>query len=182
MISKKTIILCTAIALLPALCTAGMAQQITRIFLFADENHCIYEVTNPGVDPYEFELWIWWHPGQNGMMAGELAVSYPSNVIASWATENPEIPFHIGDLLTGESFCFSTCQIDWIWSHRQICYLIDTERSYIELVPHPGVGMIHIANCLDGYPSEPVNKGNPLLLNHSIATEKFSWGAIKSLF
>jgi hypothetical protein len=151
--------------------------------LYVDDAHSMCEVINPG-GFYPFEMWVWLYPSSKGMICAEFMCCYPANIIQSTVTWSPELSVTLGDLATGLSACFVSCFWDWIWVAHQACYLTDTVPGFIEVCPHPDVGVYQFANCDPGYPTEPILVLNHLALNQPcrVGTENVSWGAIKSLY
>ncbi|MCX5752871.1 MAG: hypothetical protein NTW97_04390 [Candidatus Krumholzibacteria bacterium] len=154
--------------------------------LYADPGHSVLSVNYTGTYTH-FEMWLWWLPSENGMQAVEFGMTYPSNVIQSTVTINP-LGYGIGCNWSYDYKCLAfgegSCQMDWVWTHHQLCFLTDALPSVIEIGPPPGLSAIGAANCLPGYPVEPVTVLNKLGLNQDgvIAVEPESWGAIKNLY
>jgi hypothetical protein len=178
---KRLVLLTFALLLLSGAAFAGPTGYMG---LYADADHTVCEVINPG-GFYPFELWIWCLPSDLGQICAEFMICYPPNVITSTVTFNtPIISVTLGDLSTGLSVCYVNCLWDWNWPAHQLIYLTDTTPAFIEICPHPDVGVYQFANCEPGYPTEPILILNHLALNQScvIGTENVSWGAIKSLY
>lgn len=142
-----------------------------------------------GVGFYPVEVWIWSLPGVNGVMCAEFAISYPMNVIQSTVYSNTAIvSVEIGSLPSGMSVCYMTCQVGWHWCFHQLLYVVDPTPTQIEIVPHPGVGAYHFANCEPGYPLEPFIVHTVFKINqmcppeNPVGTERTSWGTIKSMY
>ncbi|UCF04556.1 MAG: Ig-like domain-containing protein [bacterium] len=134
--------------------------------LYVDIEHTENEVWyESGLTP--FTLYVWCLPGEDGMMCAEFALDYSSNVIRSTVTVSPIVSVELGTLETGMSCCFSMCHYNWVWTHSQSCYLMDDEIGYVEVVPHPDVGVYQFANCLPGYPTEPTDLISKIYLNES---------------
>jgi hypothetical protein len=176
----KKVLIASALLLISS---AAFAQPMGFMGLYADDGHSICEVINPG-GFLPFTLWIWCSPGLEGQICAEFKIGYPANVIQSTMTTNPEISVTLGDLATGMSACYVSCQWGWNWPFQQTCYLTDTTPAFITIEAHPEVGVYQFANCLPGYPTEDIFVMNHLALNQpcEIATEETSWGAIKSLY
>lgn len=177
---KKALLLAVALLLI-----SGSALACPGIGLFADPDRSICEVINPG-GFFPFEMWIWFQPHLvNGAICEEFRICYPLNVIQSTVTWNdPIISVMLGDLPSGLSVCFLVCQYDFFWLCHQMCYLTDTLPAWIEVCPHPDVGVIQYADCTPGYPVWPNSVWNHLALNQPcvIGTEESSWGAIKGMY
>lgn len=188
----KKLLMCLVGLLL--LSSAAAAQNAT-IGLFADqdvapapayESHC---VTGEGL--YTFEMWIWCRPSADGQMCAEFMLSYPANVITSTVTANVAIvSVSLGDLSTGMSVCFKTCQNTWLWCFHQLIYVTNTDVTTIDIMGHPeNGGRILFADCREHYPLSEVPPICGMQLNTApedcfdpTGTEDSSWGAIKSLY
>ena len=126
------------------------------IGVFADAGHDIYAYC-PAAGLYPIEMWIWCLPGDNGQIGAEFGVEYPANIIQSTITRNSGlISVELGELPTGYSVCYHTCQHDWHWILHQTLYVVYSEAGYITIGPHADIGTYQIANCQPGYPAEPV--------------------------
>lgn len=148
--------------------------------LFADANHEIISVYNPG-GFWPFTLYVWWLPGDEGCMWTGFTLEYPSNVIRSIIAANSWCGVALG--CPGSCCPLSSCSYDWIWSHSQACYLTDSNPSFIRILPLPGESTLYVATCAPGYPTEDVTVLNHFGLNQvGIAAEPVSWGAIKGLY
>jgi hypothetical protein len=112
-----------------------------------------------------FEMWIWCEPGSDGMIGAEFKLEYPGNVFWDETTLNPGIAVLLGDLSSGISLVFEECQTDWVWTHRQTLYCMDSEPSYISIEEHPDIGKIEFATCASGYPIEEVTRHGNLEIN-----------------
>ena len=178
-------ILLTAAALLILAGSLNAAPPRGYIGLYADGNHSICNVMNPG-GFLPFTMYIWCLPSEHGMTAAEFAVSYPASVIPSTITLNPAITVSLGTLTGGTSVAFGSCNNDWVWTHTQSCYLTATTPGYIVIIPDPTAQppAYQYASCELGNPLEQIMIINNLALNQQclIATKDASWGAIKSLF
>ena len=163
---------------------ACKAQEKTYVGLFADPSHSVTSVIGHGAF-VPFTIWIWWLPSVRGLLLGEIALEYPSNVITTtWTTNSMN---NCGLCCLGASdpiyVCFANCQWDWVWSHQMTCYLTDGAPTAIRIVPTID-GDPSAAGCGPGYPVEPATVFTSLYLNQygPIATEPISWGTIKSLY
>jgi hypothetical protein len=176
---KKVVMLTLALIMI-----SGVAYACPGMGLFADEAYSICEVINPG-GFFPFEMWIWCQaPDPIGMICAEFRICYPANVIQSTVTWNdPIISVSLGDLPSGLSVCFVSCQYGFLWICHQACYVTDTEPAFIEVCAHPDVGVYQFADCSEGYPTIPISLWNNLALNQPcvVGTEESSWGAIKSM-
>jgi hypothetical protein len=163
---------------------ACKAQEQAYVGLFADSGHSVISVNGPGTF-LPFTMWIWWRPSVRGMVAGEIALEYPSNVIKSTVTTNSLMNCGLCCLGLDDAVyaCFFNCQVEWVWSHQRTCYLTDGAPTAIRIVPSI-YGNLCAASCELGNPVEPATVLSHLYLNQSgaYATEPTSWGTIKSLY
>ena len=156
----------TALLLLYSTSVPAQVPETGRIGLWIDESRSSNEYWSS--TPYTVvEMWIWCQPGENGMMCGEFAIQYPTNVLQSTITTSPNISVSLGDLPTGISFALIDCQTDWIWPFHQQLIFIDTTPSELSVVPHQGTGRLVFCNCLQGYPLEPATVISSLCYNQS---------------
>jgi len=178
---KKVLLI--AAALLIVASTVNALPPVGYIGLFADAGHQVCNVMAPAPF-YPFTMWIWCLPSVNGMQAAEWMVTYPTNIIGSTVTQNPDITVALGSLNAGISVAYANCNLDWVWTHNQACYITDLAPSWIRIVPHPTAGAYQFANCQLGYPIEAILLLNNLAINQGciVATQDATWGAIKSLF
>ena len=152
--------------------------------LYADGARSVMSVYYGG--PFtQFEIWVWWLPSERGLHSTMFYLAYPSNVTAQTITLNPSAQFLFGCNDGYEPMCatFIDCQLDWVWTHQQTCFLTDAQPSVIEIGP-PVVNGLEARNCELGYPEEPVTILNKLAMNQGavIAVEPETWSAIKRLF
>lgn len=168
--------------LLVALCVgSALAYGEGYIRPTADASNSICAVWYSG-SMTRFDTWVWVYASTLGVMGVEFRISYPSNVIPSVVTTNPAVAVALGDVLSGISVAFGTCQRSWVWTHHQTCYLMTYEIGEIKILEHPSSGL-QFASCEPGYPIYPLRVLNYLYVNYyPIATEATSWGAIKRLF
>lgn len=153
-------------------CAAGATMAADRKYgavvgLYVDAGHSDCDVIGPAFLP--FEMWVWWLPATEGLMAAEFAIQYPSNVIASTVTQNPAITVFVGNLPSGISVAFGDCQTGWTWTHHQQCYLFNSNNpvsTNMQIIPHPTAGL-QIADCTCGYPLWPAATLTSLCLNQS---------------
>lgn len=163
------------------LVTPALCFPKAYVGLYADAGHSLITVSYAGSTTM-FTLWIYWLPSDRGIQAVEYRIVYPSNVAPGAATVSP-LHYGLGGCeLPAGSCAFESCQAGWAWSHYQICYLLDSAPSAIEIT---GTGFyLRVATCELGYPLEDVTVLNYLYLNQpgQIAVDPQSWGTIKSLF
>jgi len=116
----------------------------------------------------EFTMYVWAHPGQGGVAGAELAIRYPANVTPGPVEPNNEVvAFSDGDLASGCNTTFAGCSFEWTWTHKQTCYLLDTEKSVIGAVKAPGASAITFARCAEGFPPEQADVLTHLYCNCS---------------
>jgi hypothetical protein len=172
-----------------------MAQMYPRgyIGLFADEDRTQWCAT--GEPMYPVEVWVLCAPSYLGQICVEFGIRYPSNVTRSTATFNapllsPLYNLYCEDDICYMSVCYVACQWDWHWIFHQSLYVMNSDKTYLEIIPHPYAGAYHFANCEPGYPIEPCTKLANLYINYTesepecigMAADNASWGSIKSLF
>jgi hypothetical protein len=159
--------LCALAALLSiSLGASTRAQTLPygSIGLYVDEARTANTVSYAG--PYtEFTLYVYCKPGEQGLAAVEFAVAYPPNVMPGETTPNPLLSIEFGDLGTGMSVAFIECQHDWVWTHHQLVYLLDTSAARIEIAKHQDSGAYQLATCEPGYPTEAVLLASSICLN-----------------
>jgi len=184
---KRLILLTLALLLVSS--TAIAQPPVGYIGLFIDESHTTSCVT--GVGFYPVEMWIWCLPSYAGQICAEFMIAYPPNVIQSTTTPNTAIiSVTLGDLPSGMSVCYISCQWDWHWPFHQLLYVTDPTPTEVNIVKHPDPSIlcVQFANCEPGYPTECATVYTKLLINQEcppedpISTEKVSWGAIKGLY
>lgn len=163
---KAAFVVCIAVVcvfcILPA--QRVLAGPVAYIGIFADETHYMYYAQLES--PFTlFEAWVWVLPGDNGMMCAEFMVGRPAWLASTLTTLNPDYSVFLGEPFTGITLCFETCQEDWTWICKFQLLPYRTDLSgYLTIEPHPDWGAYDIANCLEGYPLEPVHKLNDLEL------------------
>lgn len=178
---KKVLLLVAAIALF-----AGSVNAATLIGLYVDAEHSVCRQDIPA--PYAgFTVWTWVQPGDDGMICAEYAMTVPASCFVTGTTVNPAHSVALGDPLAGVSICFPTCNTDWQWTYQQsILPTVAGVPDFIDILPHPDAGAVQAANCLPGYPIEPMIVFNNLGLNQdceeAIGNETSSWGAIKGMY
>lgn len=183
---QKILISLLLIIIIPGISTAQAPTGY--IGLFADDYRGSWCIN--GVGFYQASMWVWCLPGQDGMVCAEFDISYPYNVIEAGINYNPAILPLIIQPPDGWSLCFSECRTDWVWMFNQIIFVTTVDKTMLEIVPMPDVGVYQFANCLPGYPVEPCIKLTNLYINYepdesecsTTGVEASSWGAIKSLF
>ena len=177
---KKALLLAAAMIFVAG---AALAGPMGYMGLYTDDAHSVCEFHNPaGFLP--FEMWIWCLPSDNGQMCAEFMIVYPPDVISSTVTNNVGIiSVTLGDLASGMSVCYNECQYDWNWPFHQAMYSTGPAPSMIQIAAHPDAGVYQFANCLEGFPTEPILLLNHLALNQPCETgiEDASWGAIKGM-
>jgi len=162
--------------------SSGAHAQPSELYvgLYVDETRSVMSVDYGG-PLTQFEIWVWWLPSERGLHSTMFYLAYPSNVTPGAITPNPIRKFLIGCNDGYEPMCvtFMDCQFDWVWTHRQTCYLTDAQPSVMEFAT-----LLEARNCENGYPMESITVFNKLGLNQDavIAVEPQSWGAIKSLY
>ena len=193
---KKAMLL--AVAVLFVAGSAIAAGPISYIGLFKDINH---NMTTPPLGnsvctTSSFYCWIWCLPSDRGMYGADFALSKPSSedppvidIVVTLSTINPGITAPLGDLWTGMSVTFSTCQMDWIWLYnlRMRDYSDESPiTGTIEIIPHPNTEpepALQLVNC--NMDLEPFVYLTPLYLcptESPLGVQETNWGAIKSLF
>ncbi len=142
--------------ILLALLSTPLAAQfpVPQIRPFVTGGHTVYAYCPQG-GVYPIEMWIWCEPGANGMICAEFKVNYPATIIPLAIETNNDISsVSLGDLLSGVSVCYKTCQYDWHWIYHQTLLVTGPTAGMVGIVGHPETGMMQIANCLEGYPLE----------------------------
>jgi len=121
-----------------------LALTNSYIGLYTDQEHTVCDVLGCS---QEFTMWIWCCPSDQGLNAAEFKIVYPVNVARLGVTTNPAINLTLGTLEAGISVSFSSCQSDWVWTHRQDLVLQDGTPSWIHVVPDPSSGFLVFGNC-----------------------------------
>jgi len=166
-----------------AVAGADLQASTAYVGLFADEAHSVTSVFNMGAIT-EFDVWVWWLPSEHGLHSTIFRLTYPPNVTPGTITLNPNSQPLIGCNDGYEPMCatFVSCQLGWVWTHRQRCYLTGYKPGDIKIGP-PGVNTLEAWNCEPGYPAEPMIVISRLYVNWWWdEAEPQSWGAIKSLY
>jgi hypothetical protein len=131
-----------------AVSQCGPSKDLTLtnsyIGLYSDEEHTVCDAFGCSA---AFTMWIWCRPSDQGLNAAEFKIDYPQNVVKMTATRNPDIYLELGTLESGTSVAFSSCQTDWVWTHRQDLIIQDGTRSWIRVVPNPSSGFLAFGNC-----------------------------------
>jgi hypothetical protein len=186
---KKALLVAVVLLMVAGVARAQQSDPLGYIGLFTGEDHSYWCASNETAF-YPVEVWILCFPGSLGQICAEFMLCSPANVITSTVTWNePLISVSLGDLDVGLSVCYVACQTDWHWIAHRLYYVTDLTQSYIEICPHPDVGVYQFSNCEDGYPIEPCVKLTHMYLNYTseddeckaMGTESASWGAIKAM-
>jgi len=71
--------------------TAGgtAAQPYGYLFPFSDESHSCWCVEGEGI--YQFEMWLWCLPGEDGSIGAAFSMGFPSNVIVDTLIVNDAV-------------------------------------------------------------------------------------------
>lgn len=158
------------------------------IGLFIDQDRSSSCVN--GTSPYFFEMWIWCLPNSDGQMCAEFAIQYPSNTVESTITKNDQlISVELGSLPDGISVCYNECQRDWNWPYHQTIYAFGSDPSWIEIIPHPDIGLVQFADCTPCgpgcielaivYSKLGINRDCPP--DNPVGIQQTTWGSIKNL-
>ena len=176
---KKMLLIASALMMISAAVYAGPYYYMG---LYSDEGHSFCSYFNPG-GLTQIEMYIFVLPGDPGLKAAQFNIIYPSNVIKSTVTCNPDL-LPTFDCTEGICATFMSCHTDWVWTHHQTLYVKDTTPSFIKLQPYPGEQYLLVSSCEDGYPEYHARLLNNLALNQEcvIADEETSWGAIKDMY
>jgi hypothetical protein len=192
---KKAMLL--AVAVLFVAGSVFAAGPVSYIGLFKDVNHNMSTppLGNSVCTPSTFHCWIWCLPSVRGMYGADFCLTKPASedpvidIVVTLATINPGITAPLGDLWTGMSVTFSTCQTDWIWLYdlRMRDYSDASPVSgRIDVIPHPNTEpapALQLVNCSMNL--EPFVYLTPLYLcpsSNPLGVQESNWGAIKSLF
>jgi hypothetical protein len=149
--------------------------------LYADANHSMpcYNGTS------SFDLYVWWLPSSNGSLGTTYNLILPLDVAIASVTTSPAVANLIGcncGVFGGFCAVFTDCQMDWVWSQRISCNVLDESPSVIAIVPCEGEAALSVVDCM--YSIEPVTVLNKFCVNQEpvISVDESTWGAIKSLY
>jgi hypothetical protein len=177
---KKTLLIALA-----TLFIANFAYASDYIGVYFDTAHMI--CTKDAVGDVAFYYYVWAKPASLGLSAVEFKIVFPPMVYDMGAmTLNAGINLTLGDLLTGWSATFASCQPGTIWIQ------VYRQRVYVDTALE-GTGVIQLAKADDsqnlGLSTCEMMDASFTVLNHGfinlpciIGTKDASWGAIKSLF
>jgi hypothetical protein len=191
---RRVLMLLSLAAILPV--TAAAELPLTGLInVYADGAHQYnaYCAFPPGNPIAKIEMWIWCLPSTHGLKCAEFSIGYPANALRDRITTSPAISSSQGDLANGYSACFGVCQLDWVWIAHQTLYVTSNAQTFVEILPHPTVGLYRFFNCdSPGCCNEPAIKGTTLYISNNaypclppeiaIGTEPDTWGAVKSLY
>lgn len=182
-----------ALALLFVSSAVYAQPPVGYIGLFADDarsSWCAY-----GTTPYyPVTMYIFCLPSVNGQFCAEFAIDYTDDpgIIKAGVTNNSHVSVALGDLATGMSVCFLTCQTDWHWAMSHSLFINTSSKREIRIVEHPGVvpPAVQFAYCPVGSPMEPCIILSSLFINSQatdpeclvLGNTPATWGAVKSLF
>lgn len=133
----------------------------------------------------QVDMWIWWHPGEDGISGAEFMVSYPDNAVPGDYIENDSVVWASqGSLCSGISVVYRECNYEWHWIFRQTLYLIGDEVSRVTVMPHPEAAEITVNTCEEGSPAETGLIMTDLHVNDcgSTGAEKATWGKLKAIY
>jgi hypothetical protein len=178
---KKVILLVAALVMVAGAVNAGPNAYIG---LYNDAAHSVCSQTTTGI----FMNWVWVLPGDDGMMCAEFKLVAPAWLYCIGTTPNPLNSVILGAPYdaTGVSFCFGTCQTEWVWLYQLSQLPAGGGVDFVYIVERPDAGAYQIADCTPGYPLAPLRILNYLGLNQECiwgnAGEEASWGAIKGMY
>jgi len=179
---KKVLLLGITMLLVATVVNAG--PPYPYMGLYFDEGRSSYCATGPG----GFTIYVFVCPSDNGAFASEFRMEVTGNIWpGSWENNGSIVGLSMGDLATGLSLSYSSCQNDWHYVGTYSVMLMDaTTQGGATLLPHSGTGFLGTANCLPDYPKEDAVILTNAYFNTDpcpeVGTEDASWGAIKSLF
>ena len=128
------------------------------IGLFADTQRQQSSVYLASGQITEFTMYLFSYPSQEGQRDLEFAIKYPSNVTQGvFAVNDAVVASSVGEPALGVEAHLRECNYDWIWTHRQTCYLLDSQKSTVGIVRHPAAGAYGFRSCLSGNPFESVD-------------------------
>jgi len=191
---RRVLMLLSLAGMMPVPSVADLPLTGT-IGVYADGAHqynayCPFPI---GAPIAKVEMWIWCLPSTRGLRCADFSIGYPANALQDLVTSNPGVSSSQGDLAGGYSACFDACQLDWVWIAHQSLYLTSNASTYVEILPHPGIGLYRFLNCdSPNCCNEPAIKGSTLYLSDSahaclppeiaIGTGSDTWGAVKALY
>lgn len=178
---KFALIILMVIALTPA---AGSASDLPKAYigLYSDAWHSDCSAYFDDMDA--FNLYVWVIPGTDGLkcVKFDLDYTYMYGAIGVMQTRiNPDFRTTVsGDPWTGVTVCVAPCQTGWTYIYKFVMF---SSSRIVGMITINGE-TVQISTCEDGYPAAPLTILNYLALNQpcEIATDNFSWGAIKSLY
>lgn len=180
---RKMLVLCAALLAITAPRVDARAHYVG---LFCDGVHSVCQVVY--VPPFrQFELWIWWYPAEDGLVATMHELVFPSNVVSLSVTAHPDCTVALGCECgpADPAYCCvrAGCATGWTWTHHIDCFLMDASPGWIDVVPCGDQPLV-AASCAPGYPVGEVIILNNFALNQPcvVAVESRSWGAIKGLY
>jgi hypothetical protein len=199
---KKALLIAAAVMFVASSVVASDAA-FSYMGLFKDNTHFTDYPPPPSSNPgnsvcstANFHCWIWVLPSTRGFLGADFCLQKPASedpyvdIIVNLTTINPGITAPLGDLWTGMSVTFSTCQLDWVWLYdlRMRDYSDAAPiTGLIEIIKHPGTEpepALQLVNC--NMDLEPFVYLTPLYLcpqpEHPLGVQESNWGAIKSLF
>lgn len=135
-----------------------------------------------------FTVWVWHYPSSEGMQSAEFAMTMCPNCYNIAKVPNPDNTLIMNDPTapSGGAITFLTCANDWKWSYQITVLPTAPIAGYVEVIPHPGTGLIQQASCDEdaGYPLYPVIFYHRFghCTDGQIDAEDASWGAIKGMY
>jgi hypothetical protein len=182
---KKVLLLTVALLLLSSMAMACPPTGCAGLFLSetpSGDNNCVDEMG-------AYEVYCMCFPPEDGLMSVELMIELPCWGVTA-TTYSPNEALHMGDPISGLTFTFSTCQMDWCWPFHftwtpswgdTLCC-----GGKVQIVPHPVQGGPWFATCAEGYPPVEFDNYSPIYVcdceNSPLANKESSWGAIKSMY
>jgi hypothetical protein len=183
----KKVILAALGLLLMAGAAFAQAPDTAYVGLFTDVDRNTWTASHTGA-PTDFMMYIYWLPSVEGFIGAEFKVTFPTNVLRGTLTTNPRITISLGQLTTGLAVVLdpTDCQPpgQWIETHNLECLLLSATPGVIQIAASGMSGNYQVSICDVNYTVRPVKRFTNICLNSSCttATEKKTWGAIKSLF
>jgi len=184
----KKVILAALGLLLMAGAAFAQAPDTAYVGLFTDVDRQTWTASYSGPPPTDFMMYIYWLPSAEGLIGAEFKVTFPSNVLRGTLTTNPRITISLGQLTTGLAVVLNPtdCQPPGVWleTHNLECALLNATPGVIQIAASGMSGDYHVAICDQDYSPRPVIRYTNVCVNSTCttATEKETWGAIKSLF